>query len=974
MIAERKLQDTIDQQIQHDRKSKRYRRLGYYFFEKEIQSDIRKSLESDFISSHHLLIDPEYQACIARSSLWKNILWWIVWDDITFLINNYIFSQDVFLDTQDADVVLSDQLIHLLKKWNNPWFLNDSSTWMSDIVLQCRRARADVQLVQSIVNGSHTYKSFLKSCSEYIGQYVQLPRLFEELWLMRSSDVIVSLLDEATQQQLQWLLQPQYQVVCHILNDQDIQAYGYIDIANTPYSTWVGKFWQWWTNMAWYSKIIITALIIFISWWFWWWALIILPIVRWLLAVSRSISQYLELLKTLLSQWYTRYSDYNTTYIDLYDAMIDPDQSPKNSISAQHIMTRRYDIIPFSGHELVWDATQYAKILFDAIIWSLSHGFESSQKNIAMISAVHNRWKNNNLSLLIVKDGQYPEQVLYRFESLLQLTLSLVWSVATDTHYNETYDIVDEQISIKKYNFRFWTFRNALMDGVTVTLSSAVLWWMWSYLRNRSVTGTSTFAAGPGLIGNTVTQSDGQLLLDSEVLSAMKNVMKPEDLTRFVDTIVHHGQSNTLWDTMVNLFWEKQWNIYTNNLMDHWWRIDMPNGESALFATAFDHGMPTSASDAWWSKMLHFLHRVYGYDNLQEYESLINKSWLSETIRGLKDGSVSLEDFEKLDIKQREIVSQAMFYHVPKESLSQLFLNPESNVVDMGTTTLVQTGNKIEINQIETGWKIVETGSILTTGSADSLSIWQKILDILGWGTPLISGDVIVEQSGAIVPNIETTGDITSIPTWDVVVHTGSDFTKRWWQYFTETKLVENTMKTWDKFVESGNVFVIQPSHTGDVMVNHTGSISSSWWMDHLSSRWYNLTHPSYIMTETGWKIAETGTKLVEDGIQTTNKIVESGSLTQSGSILHSGSVATSWWFEQFVTWIKGTAPVKTGSVDLSGLVNTGKIEQVLSGINPIDLQEQVTWAVQQQSYPSSSPLHLSQFTWPVLKRDKKVE
>jgi hypothetical protein len=69
MIAERKLQDAIDQQIQHDRKSKRYRRLGYYFFEREIQSDIRKSLESDFISTHHLLLDPEYQACISRSSL-----------------------------------------------------------------------------------------------------------------------------------------------------------------------------------------------------------------------------------------------------------------------------------------------------------------------------------------------------------------------------------------------------------------------------------------------------------------------------------------------------------------------------------------------------------------------------------------------------------------------------------------------------------------------------------------------------------------------------------------------------------------------------------------------------------------------------------------------------------------------------------------------------------------------------------------
>jgi len=68
--------------------------------------------------------------------------------------------------------------------------------------------------------------------------------------------------------------------------------------------------------------------------------------------------------------------------------------------------------------------------------------------------------------------------------------------------------------------------------------------------------------------------------------------------------------------------------------------------------------------------MLHFLHRVYGYDNLQDYETLINQPWLSETLGGLKDGSISLEQFAQLDIKQREIITQAMFYHLPQEELS----------------------------------------------------------------------------------------------------------------------------------------------------------------------------------------------------------------------------------------------------------------------------------------------------------------
>ena len=52
---------------------------------------------------------------------------------------------------------------------------------MSDILWQCRRARADVSLVQSICDGVHTYASLHKVCSEYIGQYVSLPVLFNHL-------------------------------------------------------------------------------------------------------------------------------------------------------------------------------------------------------------------------------------------------------------------------------------------------------------------------------------------------------------------------------------------------------------------------------------------------------------------------------------------------------------------------------------------------------------------------------------------------------------------------------------------------------------------------------------------------------------------------------------------------------------------------------------------------------------------------
>jgi len=791
MIAERKLQEAIDQQIQHDRKSKRYRRLAYYFFEKEIQSDTRKTLAWDFMSSHHLLIDPECQACIARSALWKSLSGWTVWDEVTFLVNNYIFRQDMFaLTDSESDALLHDQIIAILWQGSNPGFLNDSPHWMSDILLQCRRMRADVDLVQSICHGDHTYKSLLKSCSEYIGQYARLPNLFAYLNISRSTDSLLSLLEESTHTKLMELLQPSYEVVCHLLSEDEVKVYGYVSIVDTPYTTWIWRFWYRRAHTSWYLKILLSLAIIILSGLVWWISLVILPIIWWLFAVARSSSQYLALLKNLLTHRYTRYTEYNTNYVTLYDTMIDPDKDPKVSISAQKTMTHWYDVVPFSGHELVWDATQYAKILFDAVISSLSSGFEHTTKDIAMISSVAQRWKDNNLSLMVVQDGQYAEQVSYRFESLLALVESLSWSLSSESQYIETYDIIDELVSTKKYNFWFRTYRDAIIDGVMVACTSGLLWWIWSYLRNRSVTGSSVFAAGPGLITHTVTQSDS-IVFDTELLSVMRSVMKPEDVTRLVDTLAHDGQSATLWDTMISLFWEQQGNVYTNQLMDQRWRVEHISWQSSLFDSALEHGLPTSSTDIGWTKMLHFLHRVYGYDNLQDYETLINQPWLSETLGGLKDGSISLEQFAQLDIKQREIITQAMFYHLPQEELSWLW-------------TQIQTGQVIDMS--------------------GSVSLGQKILDMLGW------------KSSSI----------------------------------------------------------------------------------------------------------DTG-------------------------------VTSSWWFEQFFTWLKGTPPVQTWSVDLSGLVNTGQIEQVLSGINPSDLQAQATGFAEPLS-PSWSWFEMSQFTLPVMKREKKVE
>lgn len=903
MIAERKLQEAIDQQIQYDRKSKRYRRLWYYFFEKEIQSDIRKKLESKFMSTHHLLIDPEYQACVARSSLGKATDLWIIWNEVTFIVNNYLFSQDIFMWTENEnDILLTDSLFSLLKSKDNPEFLNKSVYWMSDIVLQCRRARADIILIQSICNGQHTYKSLVKSLWEYIGQYALLPRFFHDLNLSRSSEAVVSLLEENTQNQLSSFLQPMYEIHCHLLDVVDVQSYGYVDTMTMPYATWISRLWFLWSNTTWYVKIFLSILIVLISGWFGWISLIILPLVRWLFAIARSASQYVTLLRYLLTQRYIYYQDYHMNYINLYDTMIDPDQTTKDSVKAQQTMTRWYDVVPFSGHDLMWDATQYAKILFESLMAALSSWFDITLKDVAMISSVYDWWKEHNLSLMIVKDGQYTEQVSYRFESLLLVLRNIVWSVSSHPQYIETYDIIDELISTKQYNFRFWTYRDAIVDWITVAVSSGVLWWMWSYLRNRSVAGSSTFAASPAMISDTLHESDTSTFFATDLFSIMEEVMKPEDMNRFLDVMSRHQNSATLWDTMVSLFGEKQWNIYTNNLMDARWRIWQTQWKSELFDIALNNGLPTSSQEKWWISLTRFLHRIYWYDNLQEYETLIDKPWLSDTLRGLKDGNISIEQFAKLDIKQREIVTQAMFYTLPKEELSWLFVQAKTQqTIDM----------------------------------SESLSLGQKLLNLLWWKTDT--------ATTGIVDTWSLVGSSDSISSGVIYTSTG-----RWWQQFTWSTSLSHI--TWS--VDTGTV--------------------SSWLIDRLSNWWVTFFTSIDSTTETGVSI---------DNLKTGNQLVENEFLTHSGVVVGTGnnmvtwSVSTGqlWWFDRFFTWFKDTPSVKTWSVDLSGFINTGKIEQVLSGINPTDLQEQATWFTEQIAH-SWSWFDISKFTLPVLKKDKKVE
>lgn len=158
----------------------------------------------------------------------------------------------------------------------------------------------------------------------------------------------------------------------------------------------------------------------------------------------------------------------------LYDTMVDPEQSTKDTVQAQQLMSRWFDVIPFSGHEIMWETTSYAKRLYSYIM-SFSHE-ESVQKDIATMNAV-SQWSNDHhLSLLIIQDAQYVEQTLYRFVYLLDaMKQNLLQEEVYVSEYQAQYESIDELISGKKYSFWLWTFRNALRDGAIVAISSGVV-------------------------------------------------------------------------------------------------------------------------------------------------------------------------------------------------------------------------------------------------------------------------------------------------------------------------------------------------------------------------------------------------------------------------------------------------------------------------------------------------------------------
>ena len=179
-ILKKKFSEQIEQYIAIHWKSVWYKRVWFYFFEQEIRSDVAQTIEDNTIFTPNHLLDPEYQALLARCSQGRRASY-DTWDEVTVLINDYIFLQGKFLDIayEQADETLVTILISLLAQGSCPRQLHRDGIMMSDVLLALRRARADVVIASQIQDGKHTYQTLLKVCGEYMGTFACVPRFVE---------------------------------------------------------------------------------------------------------------------------------------------------------------------------------------------------------------------------------------------------------------------------------------------------------------------------------------------------------------------------------------------------------------------------------------------------------------------------------------------------------------------------------------------------------------------------------------------------------------------------------------------------------------------------------------------------------------------------------------------------------------------------------------------------------------------------
>ena len=67
-VLSKKFYEQVETELTKKWKGIWYRRLWFYFFEQEIRTDVTEDIKSQSVVAPHHLLDPEYQALLARSA------------------------------------------------------------------------------------------------------------------------------------------------------------------------------------------------------------------------------------------------------------------------------------------------------------------------------------------------------------------------------------------------------------------------------------------------------------------------------------------------------------------------------------------------------------------------------------------------------------------------------------------------------------------------------------------------------------------------------------------------------------------------------------------------------------------------------------------------------------------------------------------------------------------------------------------
>lgn len=93
-----------------------------------------------------------------------------------------------------------------------------------------------------------------------------------------------------------------------------------------------------------------------------------------------------------MTSWARNYNQQHSRYLNVYDAMIDPERSSRDTLEAQQTMTRWYDVLPSAGHELSWDIQLFYQKCIQSMAQTLVDGTSDEfLKDVAQIRAITKR-------------------------------------------------------------------------------------------------------------------------------------------------------------------------------------------------------------------------------------------------------------------------------------------------------------------------------------------------------------------------------------------------------------------------------------------------------------------------------------------------------------------------------------------------------------------------------------------------------